>query len=805
MRMLLCLCLLISGLTLRAQNPYNQRPSERRTREFHVQHLRLELSVDVLARSISGTAVYRFVLLSDGLRGAQLDAARLDVKSVTVDGHSVPFRSAAEKLYLDFGRPYAKGSVVEVVIQYQAKPQRGLFFILPDANHPNRPSQIWAQGDTAGGNNHFWFPCYDFPNDKFSVEMIVTVPADWEAVSNGTLLEVTRQSSGGMRTFHWRQDEPISSYLVSLVAGEFVKRQQKWEVPVTYYVPRGHESDVARTFGRTTRILNFFSAKIGPYPWKKYAQTAVDGFNGGMENVSATTLSTSVLLEPYQPEEDRIATDNAIAHEMAHQWFGDLVTCADWSHVWLNEGFASYFANLWQEKAEGRDYFDWLEVRANRDITARKSTHTVVPGEDGDYSRIDGKGAWVLHMVRSQLGDSEFTHAIHHYVQEHRYSTATTVDFQRSIQQATGKDLSWIFDQFVYRADNPNLEASWEYDKPHRRVKVVLKQVLGDGAEPFHLPVELEVLGNFPAQIHHATLNAQSQEFSFVVPDEPRTVLFDPRDVLLKSIKFSKSPEEWRWQLQHAPRALNRYEAALELGSFHTPPVVDALKDAAFSDPFFAVRLTAAESLSNAAGAGARETLTRLLADPDPRMRQVAANLLGNQLTDQSLVDQLLHAAIHDPAYTVRRAALSSVIRLRPDDLASLLEPFIAMQTPGERVKPLAIAALARISGDSFVPQLLALSHAANDRVRRTALQGFSTAGRNQKVVLDRLLDALHDQDKVDRLTAIQVLAVRKDAEAVEQIRQLIATEELPDVLRAAKSALQAITAPQSAVKESAL
>ena len=133
------------------------------------------------------------------------------------------------------------------MIQYQAKPQRGLFFILPDANHPNRPSQIWAQGDTAGGNNHFWFPCYDFPNDKFSVEMIVTVPADWEAVSNGTLLEVTRQSSGGMRTFHWRQDQPISNYLVSLVAGEFVKRQQKWEVPVTYYVPRGHESDVART------------------------------------------------------------------------------------------------------------------------------------------------------------------------------------------------------------------------------------------------------------------------------------------------------------------------------------------------------------------------------------------------------------------------------------------------------------------------------------------------------------------------------------------------------------------------------
>jgi aminopeptidase N len=407
-------CLVFLWLPVWAQDPYNQQPSERRSPEFHVQHLRLELSVDVQARAISGTAAYRLASLSDGLREVVLDAARLDVQSATVDGHTAPFRSVAEKFHLDLGRPLVKGSVIELAIHYRAKPQRGFFFVLPDRNHPGRPSQIWAQGDTAGGNNHFWFPCYDFPNDKFPTEMLATVPAGWEAISNGKLVGVTEQPAAGARTFHWRQDQPISSYLVSLVAGEFERRQQKWTVPVIYYFPRGHGSEVARTFGRTTRMLDFFSTKIGPYPWAKYAQVAVDGFNGGMENASATTVSTNILLEPYQLEDDRIATDAAIAHEMAHQWFGDLVTCADWSHVWLNEGFASYFTNLWQEQAQGRDYFDWIEARAGSKIAARKTTDTVVPRDDTGYSQIDEKGAWVLHMVRGELGDSKFWQAIQH-------------------------------------------------------------------------------------------------------------------------------------------------------------------------------------------------------------------------------------------------------------------------------------------------------------------------------------------------------------------------------------------------------
>jgi len=303
------------------------------------------------------------------------------------------------------------------------------------------------------------------------------------------------------------------------------------------------------------------------------------------------------------------------------------------------------------------------------------------------------------------------------------------------------------------------------------------------------------VIGDFPPQSYHATLNDASQEFSFVVSAAPRTVLFDPRDILLKSISFSKPAAEWIWQLQHAQRAVNRFEAALALGSFHTPEVAEPLTRAATSDAFFAVRLAATESLARADGASARESILKLLADPDTRMRSVAANLLGDQAKDQTLVARLLEVARTDDAYPVRRAALSSLIRLQPEGLAGMLQPFTEMQTPGERTKPLAIAALARISGDSFVPQLLTLSHATNDRVRRTALQGFGIAGKNQRVVLDRLLEALHDEDKVDRMTAITVLARRKDVEAIEPLRQLIATEMLPDVLRTAKSALEGITA----------
>jgi aminopeptidase N len=432
-----------------AQNPYNEKPSYARSRDFDLQHLKLDLAFDLPARKLLGTATLRMSPLSGDLRELVLDSAALDIESISISCRPLKFHTSDDKLFIALDRQYPGGAPVDVVIRYHTQPQRGLFFVFPDKHHPSRPQQIWANGDTAGGNNRFWFPSYDFPNDKTTTEMLVTVPTGWEAVSNGKLVATT-PNAGGTTTFHWLQEKPMATYLVSLVAGEFDKREEKWTVPVVNYVPRGKGADIPRTFGRTTEMLDFFSTNIAPYPWAKYSQAMVDTFGGGMENTSATTEGAAAILDERDFEDRRWNTDSLIAHEMAHQWFGDLVTCADWRHTWLNEGFATYFEALWEEHARGRDVFDWQELRAGRGITS-STRIAVVPrnGEDENsaYGMIYNKGGWTLHMVRGQLGDARFWKAIQFYVKKFSYQTATTSDFVEAIGEATGQDLEWLFDQ----------------------------------------------------------------------------------------------------------------------------------------------------------------------------------------------------------------------------------------------------------------------------------------------------------------------------------------------------------------------
>jgi aminopeptidase N len=594
MKPALILALLVASAF--AQNPYNEKPSYARSRDFDLQHLKLELAFDLPAQKLMGTATLRMSPLSGDLRELTLDSASLNIESITVSGRPLTFHTTDDKLYITLDRQYPAGAPVDLVIRYNAQPKRGLFFVFPDKHHPNRPKQIWADGDTAGGNNRFWFPSYDFPNDKTTTEMLVTVPAGWEALSNGKLVATNENKAAGTTTFHWSQDKPMATYLVSLVAGEFDKREEKWTVPVDYYVPRGKGADIPRTFGRTTAMLDFFSANIAPYPWAKYAQAMVDTFGGGMENTSATTEGASSILEERDFEDRRWGTDSLIAHEMAHQWFGDLVTCADWRHTWLNEGFATYFEALWEEHARGRDLFDWQELRAGRNITSFPSRVAVVPqngqDENSAYGMIYNKGGWTLHMVRGQLGDARFWKAIQYYAKKFSYQTATTSDFVEAIAESTGQDLEWLFDEYVYKPGHPEFEVSWDYDSTNRLLHLAVKQnqKVDSKPAPFRVPIEIEALGDSSTQSFRFWAGKESEDLYFGVPDRPRTVLFDPRDIILKSVNFKKPASEWIWQLEHAARVLNRSEAAIALGSLSGTEVIAALGRAGTGDAFFGIR-----------------------------------------------------------------------------------------------------------------------------------------------------------------------------------------------------------------------
>ncbi len=309
----------------------------------------------------------------------EFDAAEMEISAVRVGGEAHSFDHSDEKLRIPLERALHAGDEVEVAIDYSARPRRGLYFIGPDAGYPDKPLEAWTQGEDE--DSRYWFPCYDYPNDRVTSEVVATVPETFTAVSNGELLSNNVNRAEHTRTFHWRHDVPHSSYLMSLAAGEFVEiRDFAGNTPVTYYCRAGREDDARRAFGNTPRMIQFFEKAIGvPYPYAKYAQVAVADFIfGGMENTSATTQTADTLHDARAHLD--FSSDPLVAHELAHQWWGDLLTCRDWSHAWLNEGFATYFEALWCEEDKGADEFAW---------NLRQDRMAIIDEDSRSYRRPD--------------------------------------------------------------------------------------------------------------------------------------------------------------------------------------------------------------------------------------------------------------------------------------------------------------------------------------------------------------------------------------------------------------------------------
>ena len=709
-----------------------------RDRTVDLQHVRLDVAFDLPARRVSGTATLRLAPLHDGLTEVTLDSVGLNVAAVTFAGRSLQFHRTTEELRISLGRAYSAGAPLELAIRYDARPRRGLYF---------GDRQVWSQGFP--DDNHYWFPIYDFPNDKTSSEMIVRVPPGWEAVSNGRLVEV--RNEGGARTFHWYQSKPHSTYLISLAAGEMERHEEPWrDLSLTYYVPKSHGAEVPVTFGRTRHALDFFATRIGPYPWDKLAQAVVeDNFFSGMENTGAITYWSQILIGRELAADLQAGGDLLIAHEIAHQWFGDLVSPEDFRHLWLSEGFATYFANLWGEQHLGPDYAAWELHRHARSIAsvAQTQKYPIVrrPGERSDPTGllVYQKGAWVLHMLRRQLGDELFWKAIRAWVRAYAYQNARTADFVRTVASATGRNPEWLFDQFVYAPGHPEFEVRWRYDG---RVIVSVRQ----RARLFQVPVEIEIDG----RRHTIHVAKEAEEFALTAEAPPKLVLFDPQQSLLKKVTFAKGEAEWIEQLQWAPRAINRIEAAVVLSEQRqTDPVIRALERAATSDSFYGVRVEAAQALRDAAA------LRRVLADPHADVRRAAVESLSGLRHSPETEAALLEVARRDPSWLARASALRALGRLRPARAFELLKPFLSIDSPREVVREAAIGALSPLT-DSRVEGLL-LEWSTTGRpapVRVAALSALGPKVRSSSAARQRLREVLEDASFRVRQTAARAL-----------------------------------------------
>ena len=647
-------------------------PQWPRDRVCDLRHTKLEIALDVEERRISGVASHTLSPINDGLTSLELDAVELDVTGVRLEGdRELAFTTSGGKLNIDLGRAWNAGEELTLLISYSSQPRRGLYFNVPDDAYPGRPRQVWTQGQDE--DSRFWFPCFDHPNQRFTSEIIAKVPASWTAISNGRL--VSSEAEGDHRTFHWLQDKLHSTYLMSLVAGEYTQvRDDVDGVTISYYSPPGREGDTRRAFGNTPKMVQFFAEKIGvPYPWDKYSQvTVADFIFGGMENTSATTM-TDALLHNERAHLDYSA-DSIVAHELAHQWWGDLVTCRDWSHGWLNEGFATYFDLLFKEHDLGRDEFRYAVYQDATTYLQEDSQHYRRPIVSNVYRQpvdifdrhLYEKGALVLHMLRAYLGDDMFWKALNHYCTKHRGGNVTTDDLQKAVEESTGRSMDRFFRQWVYKGGHPAFKLTYQWDEETKtaRLGVSQTQAADETTSIFAVPIVLAYETSQGRREVKLDISEANQTFYIPTEEKPLMVSFDPGYWCLKTLEFELSREMLTYQLAHDEDIIGRITAAQGLAKQEDPRSVEALAEAVKTDEFWGVQSEAAKALGVIKSQAALEALVGCADVAHPKARRAVVAALGN-FKEKAAFDALLPFMEQDDSYFVEAEAVRAVCKTR--------------------------------------------------------------------------------------------------------------------------------------------
>jgi aminopeptidase N len=550
---------------------------ERPARTYDVLHYTIKTRFDVPGKMVAGDETIALKPLASGFKSFELDASNMKIEAVTLfeSNTMLQWKQPPDKLAITLDRAYEPSETITLRIRYRATPERGLYFI-PKGNDGNaswsKPAQIWTQGEPE--ENHHWFPCYDFPDDKATSEQYITTGADEIAISNGTLLETTNNADG-TRTFHWKMEQPHASYLISLVVGNYAKLEGAYKnIPLEYYTYRGTEETARRAFVKTPEMMRLFGQKLDyEYPYNRYAQTIVASFIfGGMENITATTHSDSEIL--YGTTKDaQLAQENLISHELAHSWFGNLVTCKDWSELWLNEGFATFMEAVFQEHEAGRDAY-LEEMRSNTSLyfmeDMLKYRRPIRYDRYGSATEIFDatvykKGALVLHMLRETVGDEMFWEALHRYLEEYRYKPVGTEDLQRVFEVTTNQQLGWFFDQWVYKAGFPELRVRSLYHAPTQNLTLEVTQTQSaDAMTPlvFRLPVEIELATSAGERTERIEITQRRQRFTFKLDGKPLMIRFDKGARILKKLDFPQPASMLKYQLAHSSDSIGRIEAA---------------------------------------------------------------------------------------------------------------------------------------------------------------------------------------------------------------------------------------------------
>jgi aminopeptidase N len=774
----------IASTQLRADEPYA------RNRDYDLQHSRIALRFDVEQKKVIGEVTHTLAILREGTSKIAFDSVGLTIQSVSVNKAPAKFESTASKLIVTLPAAAQSGEKFDVDIRYEGKPAKGLYFILPDKDYPNRPKQIWSQGESE--DTRYYLPTYDYPNDRLTTETILTVPASWITVANGKLINVTKAGED-LKTWTWRESLPSSTYLITVVAGEFDEVKQAWHgLPVTYYAPKGRGDRLLPNYERTPAMMELFSKKLGvDYPWEKYAQTMVDDFvAGGMENSSATTNTSSSLrnakLIPEFPGDE----DPLISHELAHQWFGDLVTCNDWGNVWLNEGFATFFEMLWSEShypKEQADYERWTAVQewlGDSGLFAKP----IVRHDFDDSSEFDdnayGKGGLVLYMLRRQIGEDAFYRGLRHYLEVYRGRNVVTADLIKSIEEANHIDVQQFFDEWIYGAGVPKFDVGYTYDDGKHQIALTVKQTQkAEGRVGiFHVPLDVEITTASGSKVHRIPVSKEAETFPLPSDSAPLMVLFDKGGQILKSVEFHKEKKEWLYQLKNATELADRAEAVQALAKFkNDDEAVAALGTALNTDKAWGLRDIAADALGRIGNpAAGKQLLEALDANTQPYVRNHIVSALGSIKEEPKVAAKLLVIARDDASYRARANALQSLGKLKAPNTLEVLTAAVNTDSPDDFLRNAALRSLGYLGDEKGAPLLR--EWAAPGKAIETRQAAISSLGRlekSNKEITAQIASYLTESHYPIRYSAIYALGSRGDASAIPALQALLKSDDL--------------------------
>ncbi|MBT8220846.1 MAG: M1 family metallopeptidase [Bacteroidia bacterium] len=771
------------------------------TRANDLLHTKLDLNFDWDQQQVLGIATIKATPLARPQKSIELDAKNFNIHNIkTVTGQELVYEYDDKTLSIELGKEYQPGQPFELVIEYTANPttgadggsyaitsDQGMFFINHTGENPFKPMQIWTQGETEW--NSRWFPTIDKPNERCTQEIYLTVQEKFKTLSNGVLVS-SSVNDDGTRTDYWKMDQPHAPYLFMVAVGDFAIVKDEWnDIPVEYYVEPKYEKDARAIFPNTVEMLDFFSTKLNmTYPWPKYSQVVVrDYVSGAMEN------TTGVIFGEFMQDDSRALADNLyseqiVAHEMIHHWFGDYVTCESWANLTMNEGFANYGEYIWVEHKYGQTEADFLRLQEKQGYLqsiAFQGMHPLIHFGHGDKeemfdSHSYNKGGLVLHMLRRHVGDDLFYKALNKFLIDHAYSAVEAHDLRLAFEEISGEDLNWFFNQWYFASGHPQLEVSKSFSQGKLLIAIQQTQE-GPNVPPiFRLPVHMDIYkpdGSYERK--SLLLDQRVQTFSFDLEYDPTAVVFDATDDLLAEIEYELALTEQAVIFENATTFIHQYNAFGDILQNPSEQLLEYIDLATEHDSWIMryLGLTAVSQLPQEVVGQFNNTIAHLAEqDNHTLVRSLALEMIGTLKLKEHL-PIVENSIASELPFDITRSALKSLSQMDMDKVVERCETIMDIEHSGVLYR------CSEAFQNSEDHKYFAYYDQHVDAIQGIASQDFFEAYYNmakdmeqKEKVLDKLKDiASHPYEAMDRRSAaFSVFAGHAEQSEIETLKMMI-------------------------------